>query len=178
MPPNEASVRGLKLLVESFLLEHSLFRTYEWQIGDLCEFSYVREPHTSGTTATETANARGRYSEPVYFDWHAEWPRVRRLFEEAETQRILNVAIVHARALGWEVCLSYASDDMNVDEVIKPYDVELKWPYFHLGQDRASDGEQDKMVCELLPDPRSAEVDEMVAAELTGGAWINCRVCD
>jgi hypothetical protein len=168
MSAADASRNALKILLECYLSEHSLFRTYDYMLGDTLSYSYERKQHASGTTATEVPDARGRYSSPVYFDWHAEWPRVRRLFETAETQRLLNVAITHARGL---LCYEMLQTNgelslTDVNSEIKPYELQRKWPYFHLGYDRNGEGEQDKMVCELLTDTHCAEVDQMVAAAL------------
>jgi hypothetical protein len=53
-----------------------------------------------GTTATETPLANGKYAKPVFYDWNDNWPAVRALFDEEETQRVLHYTIAMARGPG------------------------------------------------------------------------------
>ena len=78
---------------------------------------------TQGTTATETPQADGKYAKPVYFDWSANWPAVRAMFDLEETQRILHYSVAMARGpTAWK------KRGCPGDYYAKAYSKEAKFP--------------------------------------------------
>ena len=76
----------------------------------------------------------------MYYDWQADWPRVKALMRQPATQRIRHFTIEHAREHGRE-------DDLS------PYDPDAIFPYHHRSVDsrqHRGNGVEDMMVKDML----------------------------
>lgn len=133
-----AETRAVEILVDVYLKHFS----QPEGLASNCRHNIFAR--SSGTTATETPGAGGKFAEPVYFDWHANWPRVRQLFAEAETQRVLHLTIARARGpAAWGQTGTH-------DYYVLPYEGRLMYPYWHLSQARCGNGEELELIAELL----------------------------
>ena len=80
----------------------------------------------SGTTTTESSREDGTFAKPVYYDWSTDWPRVKALFDEPATQRLLHLAIAHDRGeKDWGVAHDPNPQGRRPQQFM-PYSEELK----------------------------------------------------
>jgi hypothetical protein len=99
----------------------------------------------AGTTATEVPDAHGTFARPVYYDWAVNWPRVKAVFEEASTQRILHLTIAHFRGASlW----NRPADDYSCP--MMAYSRDLKWPYFHQREINRQDHGEGPLIKNML----------------------------
>ena len=105
---------------------------------------------TSGTTTTAIPNESGRFEEPVYYDWGANWGRVAELVETREVQQVLMR------------CVNEVSDGYYYKE----WDDETIWPFLFVLQRRLSGGEQAALLKKFLTPLQVRELNYIAADRL------------
>jgi len=105
---------------------------------------------TSGTTATSTPDANGRFAEPVYYDWGANWDRVSELVETKEVQEVLMS------------CVNEVADDYY----LKDWNEETIWPFLFVSHRRYGNGEQDDLIAKHLTPSLVKDLNDIAADRL------------
>jgi len=107
-------------------------------------------PPTSGTTTTAIPNEFGRFEEPVYYDWGANWGRVAELVESREVQQVLMRCVN-------EIFNGYS---------YKEWDEETIWPFLFVMQRRLGNGEQTALLKKFLTSLQVRELNDIAADQL------------
>ncbi|KAL7555045.1 hypothetical protein ACHAWF_018703 [Thalassiosira exigua] len=102
---------------------------------------------TAGTTATATPNAHGAFSEPVYYDWGANWDRVSDLVPTQPVQDVLKKCVVEAYG-GYYFC---------------EWDEDKVWPFLFNGHRRVGNGEEHALMGKYLPHSSVSEMNGLIA---------------
>ena len=105
---------------------------------------------TSGTTATSVPDANGRFAEPVYYDWGANWDQVAELIETEEVQQVLMRCVD-------EVADGYYFNDWDENTI---------WPFLFLSHRRYGNGEQESLLAKHLSPPLVRELNDIAADRL------------
>jgi hypothetical protein len=108
------------------------------------------ESPTSGTTATAIPDENGRFAEPVYYDWGANWDRVSSFVETREVQDVLMRCIN-------EVANGYHFTEWNEETI---------WPFLFVSHGRYGNGEQDSLLSEHLSPLHIKELNSFAADRL------------
>jgi len=112
-------------------------------------FRHYESP-TSGTTATAIPDENGRFAEPVYYDWGANWDRVSSFVETREVQDVLMRCIN-------EVANGYHFTEWNEETI---------WPFLFVSHGRYGNGEQDGLLSEHLSPLHLKELNSFAADRL------------
>lgn len=110
---------------------------------------HYRSP-TSGTTATAVPDENGRFAEPVYYDWGANWDRVSSFVETREVQDVLMR------------CINEVTDGYYFTE----WNEETIWPFLFVSHGRYGNGEQDGLLSEHLTPLHIKELNNFAADRL------------
>ena len=110
---------------------------------------HYRSP-TSGTTATAIPDENGRFAEPVYYDWGANWDRVSSFVETREVQDVLMR------------CINEVTDGYYYTE----WNEETIWPFLFVSHGRYGNGEQDGLLSEHLTPLHIKELNNFAADRL------------
>ena len=112
-----------------------------------------RKPYaspTSGTTTTAIPNESGRFEEPVYYDWGANWGRVAELVESREVQQVLMRCV----------------DVVSEGYYYKEWDEETIWPFLFVLHRRYGNGEQSALMKKHLSASQLRELNDIAADRL------------
>ena len=112
-----------------------------------------RKPYaspTSGKTTTAIPNESGRFEEPVYYDWGANWSRVAELVESREVQQVLMRCV----------------DIVSEGYYYKEWDEETIWPFLFVQHRRYGNGEQSALMKKHLSASQLRELNGIAADRL------------
>jgi len=105
---------------------------------------------TSGMTTTAIPNESGRFEEPVYYDWGANWGRVAELVETREVQQVLMRCV----------------NNVSEGYYYKEWDDETIWPFLFVMQRRLGNGEQAALLKKFLTPLQVRELNDIAADQL------------
>jgi hypothetical protein len=106
--------------------------------------THIWQEEKAATHRTATPNEHGVFAEPVYYDWHREWDRVRVLLGRDDVQAILKECVnLHFDGSG------RTAGGKNGYYIV-PYERHRKYPWYHQSHSRLGNGEQDNILKELL----------------------------
>jgi hypothetical protein len=135
----QALIKRVRERANQLRVEPWLFNTD----GQGC--AYTSPKH--GTTAYAAPNEKGVYAEPVFYDWGANWERVKTLVPGKRVQRALKLSL-QGVADGY---------------LFRPYERESIWPHLFVMHRRYGNGERDGMVNEYLPESFIRDVNNRMA---------------
>ncbi len=135
--------RNMNAEVESIRGQRDQFFGH-WGAGD--GWRHYVSP-TSGTTATAIPDENGRFAEPVYYDWGANWDRVSSFVETREVQDVLMS------------CINEVANDYHFTE----WNEETIWPFLFVSHGRYGNGEQDRLLSEHLSPLHIKELNNFAA---------------
>ena len=139
---DEKRRRNLNAAAESFR-----GRTTDLAGVSLFGYGVPYKAPTSGTTSISIPDASGRFAEPVYYDWGANWERVSELVETQEVQQVLMRCVN-------EVADGYYFNDWNGETI---------WPFLFLSHRRYGNGEQDSLMAKHLTPSIVRELNDIAA---------------
>jgi len=141
---DETRRRNMNIEVESIRGQRDQF------FGQWAGDGVAYESPTSGTTATAIPDENGRFAEPVYYDWGANWEKVSSFVETREVQDVLMR------------CINEVTDGYYFNE----WDENAIWPFLFVSHGRYGNGEQDGLLSEHLSSLHIKELNNFAADRL------------